>query len=85
MNAVTKTDENTKTEKPKDTRKLTTKGCKEFKARVEHTQNQYDQMCAAIKAGYSYAEIAHKHDHITAGDGGRFVGYALKRGWVKFA
>ena len=77
--------ETTKEEPKRDTRKLTVKGCKEFKGRVEHTQEQYDQMVAAINAGYTYAEIKHKHDHITAGDGGRFVGYALKRKWVKFA
>jgi len=73
------------TAKPVDTRKLTTTGCKEFKSRVQHTQDQYDQMCAGIKQGKTYAEIAHKHDVITANDGGKFVGYALKRGWVKFA
>lgn len=67
-----------------DMRKLTTVGCKEFKSRVQHTQDQWDQMCKAIKAGKTYAEIAHKHDFITANDGGKFVGYALNRKWVKF-
>ena len=75
----------TKTEKPVDKRMLTLDGCKEFKGRVEHTIDQYAQMCAAIKAGKTYAEIAHKHDYITAGDGGKFVGYALKQGWVNWA
>lgn len=77
--------ENTKAEKPVDKRMLTLDGCKEFKGRVEHTIDQYAQMCAAIKAGKTYAEIAHKHDYITAGDGGKFVGYALKQGWVNWA
>ncbi len=83
---MAKPNEATKTETPTvDKRKLTTTGCKEFKSRVDHTQKQYDQMVAAIKKGRTYAEIAHKKDYITANDGGKFVGYALKRGWVKFA
>jgi hypothetical protein len=76
----------TDTETPKvDTRKLTTKGCKEFKSRVDHTQKQWDQMVAAINKGMTYAEINRKDGPITAGDGHKFVGYALNRKWVKFA
>lgn len=84
-NANVEAPKDAKAEKPVDMRKLTISGCKEFKGRVEHTQDQYAQMCAAIKAGKTYAEIAHKHDYITAGDGGKFVGYALKQGWVNWA
>jgi hypothetical protein len=76
----------TKTDTPTvDKRKLTTTGCKEFKSRVDHTQKQWDQMVKAMKAGKTYAEINRKDGPITANDGHKFVGYALKRGWVKFA
>lgn len=77
---------NAKTDETKvDTRKLTTKGCKEFKSRVDHTQKQMDELLAAINKGMTYAEINRKDGPIKAGDGHRFVGYALRRGWVKFA
>jgi len=73
-------------ETPKqDTRKLTAKGCKEFKSRVDHTQKQMDQLLAAVNKGLTYAEINRKDGPITAGDGHKFVGYALRRKWVKFA
>lgn len=84
MNAkATKTDD--KGTAKVDTRKLTTTGCKEFKSRVEHTQDQWDQMLAAIGKGMTYAQINRKDGPITAGDGHKFVGYALNRKWVRFA
>lgn len=83
---MAKPNEATKTDTPTvDTRKLTTNGCKEFKSRVDHTQKQWDQMTGAMKKGKTYAEINRKDGPITAGDGHKFVGYALKRHWVKFA
>jgi len=89
MNAKTNETTTTATDSqdaPKvDKRKLTTKGCKEFKSRVQHTQDQWDQMCTAINKGMTYAEINRKDGPITANDGHKFVGYALKRKWVKFA
>ncbi len=68
-----------------DKRTLTYKGCKEFKGRVEHTQQQMDQLKAAIDKGMTYAEINRKDGPITAGDGHKFVAYAVRRKWVRFS